>query len=127
MSNGERSGNTALVASSTARATRALAAAQRAVTRLEARGVPVTFAAVAEEGGVSLSYVYKNDAVAKRIRELRGMTSAPRKPRTSRNPSAEGLQTKLAAVVARNRELESEVTRLRAENRNLLSRMMKVP
>lgn len=87
----------------------------------------MTFAGVAKEGGVSVSYVYKNDEVARRIRALRGVAPQPQQQRPSKEPSALSLRTKLAAAVARNQELESELIRLKAENRTPLSRLMQEP
>lgn len=113
-----------LNAASQLRAAAALAAAHRAITLLDARGLPVTFAAVASEAGVSLAYVYKNETIAERIRELRAKPDARRPKTRNQVHSDRGLQTKLDAALARNDELEAENARLLRENRNLLSRLI---
>lgn len=108
------------------RSATAHAAAQRAITSLEARGKQVNFTTVAQEAKVSLSYLYKDEAIADRIRELRGIRRASSSK--SETPSTDrSLLTKLDAVVQRLQQLEAENTQLRIENRNLLSRLMNKP
>lgn len=101
-----------------ARSADSLARARRAIIALTARDVAVTFAAVAAEAKVSLSYLYKQPELASEIRQHR---SAPRpqpcQARAGRNPaSADSLRTQLTVAADRLRTLEREVRDLRAEN-----------
>ncbi|TFD84402.1 hypothetical protein E3T61_19455 [Cryobacterium lactosi] len=102
------------------------AAAQRAITSLDARGKQVTFTTVATEAKVSLSYLYKTEVLADRIRELRGSRRATRSHAEA--PSSDkSLLTKLNAAAQRVAQLEAENAQLQRENRSLLSRLMNKP
>jgi len=101
------------------RAADSLARARRAIITLNARGEPVTFAAVAAEAKVSLSYLYKQPELAEEIRQRRSTGQPPSHPYRGprRSPaSTDSLRTQLTVAAARLRELESEVRDLRAEN-----------
>ena len=106
------------------RAAEAHARAQRAITTLIAKGLAVSFAAVALHAGVSVSYLYKTDDLAQRIRESRQAGSRKQPERSARVSSDSSLQTKMDAVIRRNKSLETELASLREENRNLLSRLL---
>lgn len=103
------------------------AAAQRAITALHARGKAVTFPSVAEEAGVSISYLYKEEDLAERIRGIRSSTKPTARRPAAATPRERGLAVKLDAAVERIRELEQENERLKRENRSLLSRILDVP
>ena len=117
-----------LTASAQARAEAAKAAAHRAITALESRGMQVTFASVAESAGVSVSYLYKEAEIADRIKALRGSRpSHVRRRDADRSPSERSMATKLTMALERVGDLEREIDQLRRENRNLLSRLMDAP
>lgn len=102
-----------------ARSADSLARARRAIITLTARDAAVTFAAVAAEAKVSLSYLYKQPGLASEIRQRRSAVQArPRQGRVSGgNPaSAESLRTQLTVAAGRLRALEREVRDLRTEN-----------
>jgi glutamate 5-kinase len=116
--------NAALTTLARRRSSEKMAAAQRAITSLHAKGKEVTFDSVAAAAGCSVGYLYKNSELAARIKALR--SEAPRSVGSrAASPSSEGsLRTKLEAATRRNRALEAEVARLRHENRSLLSRVL---
>lgn len=98
-----------------ARAADSLARARRAIIALNTRGEPVTFAAVAAEAKVSLSYLYKQPRLASEIRQHR--PAGRPQPRQGRSAaSADSLRTQLTVAAQRLRTLEGEVRELRAEN-----------
>lgn len=109
------------------RAIDAEAASQRAITSLHARGLEVSFASVAREAKVSLSYLYKTDVLASRIRHLRGENQVQRAPRPDRSAAERALETKLAAALEQIHSLQKENEQLKKENRSLLSRVLDIP
>lgn len=100
------------------RASEALAASSRAITALEARGLPVTWEAVAEQAGVSTSYLRKHEQLSQRIQELRHVaTSAPpTPPRAASEATVRGLRNKVEVMSERLRRYDSENASLRSEN-----------
>lgn len=96
-----------------------LARARRAIITLTARDAAVTFAAVAAEAKVSLSYLYKQPGLASEIRQRRSAGQPQQRPGrvSGRSPaSADSLRTQLIVAADRLRTLEREVRDLRTEN-----------
>jgi len=55
-----------------------------ALRRLDARGVAITFAAVADEAKVDRSWVYSQSDLVEKIKRLREQTGGPLEPRPQR-------------------------------------------
>lgn len=100
------------------RSDEALAESQRAITTLQARGLPVTWEAVADAAGVSTSYLRKNATLSQRIRDLRPEAPAARLPTTqaTSDSAVRNLRTKVQVMSERLRRQEDELDSLRSEN-----------
>jgi chromosome segregation ATPase len=91
-----------------------------ALHRLDARGVAITFAAVADEAGVDRSWIYSQNDLAEEIKRLREETTGPLKPRPQRERASDAsLHVRLAAAQQTNAEQRDEIKRLRDEIRAL--------
>lgn len=85
-----------------------------ALRELENQGGPVTFEAVAAAAGVSRSWLYTQPDLRADIIGLRD--DRPQQPRASRSSaSTESLRARLSASLERNRELSTEIERLRRQ------------
>jgi hypothetical protein len=85
----------------------------------------VTLKTVAQEAGVSESYLLKHSELRDRIRSIAGESPSP--ARRSSQPSASALaatRTKLVILAERLKELEADVKYLRAENAALRGRFL---
>jgi hypothetical protein len=90
--------------------------ARQAIEQLHGQGDPITFAAVAATGGVSRTWLYRQDDLRELITRLRADNGAhPRTP-ASQRASQSSLRQRLQS--ARN-----ETTHLRAENTELRQRL----
>ena len=101
------------------RAVEALALSNRAITALEARGLPVTWESVAEAAGVSTSYLRKHDDLSKRIRALNqasGPVTVTSPSRAASDSVVRGLRNKVELMAERLRRYEAENASLRSEN-----------
>jgi len=87
--------------------------AEDTLRRLARRGEPVTFRRVAEQAGVSRSWLYRQDNLRRQIDHLRD-TAATRGPAlpSAERATADSLRQQLHTY-------RSEVARLRAENQAL--------
>ncbi len=91
-----------------------------ALRRLDARGVAITFAAVADEAGVDRSWIYSQSDLAAEIKRLREESSGPLQPRPRRERASEAsLQVRLATAQQMSAEQRKEIKQLRAEIRAL--------
>lgn len=102
------------------RSANAVAAAKRAIMALQSHGRPVSIRTVAEEAGVSESFLTKNADLRAQISALHTPTPRSRaRPGDAPSRKLAALQTKLDVVVGRLAELEAENKQLRDENANL--------
>ena len=91
----------------------ALRRTDEAINRLIKQGKRINFPCVAEEAGVSVTYLYKYNEIRERIEHLRNQqTQAVDKPA---QPQAATDNSK--AVIIYN--LKQEINKLRAENRGI--------
>jgi len=99
------------------------AAVREAIRRLDARGVAINFAVVAEQAGVDRSWLYSQRDLAVEIGRLREQTNGPLLPRPQQERASEAsLRARLAAAQQalngardENRELRSQIQDLRGE------------
>lgn len=85
-----------------------------ALRELQNQGGPVTFDAVAAAAGVSRSWLYTQPDLRADIIGLR--EDRPQQPRASRiSASTDSLRARLSASLERNRELSTEIERLRRQ------------
>lgn len=92
--------------------------AARALLRVSNSGSPVTFAAVAQEAGVSTNFLYRNETLRANIERARrgeGIRSSPDSP----EPERSGATVKLAVALRALEEARGEATILREENARL--------
>jgi hypothetical protein len=92
--------------------------AARALLRVSNSGSPVTFAAVAQEAGVSTNFLYRNETLRANIERARrgeGARSSPDSP----EPERSGATVKLAVALRALEEARKEATILREENARL--------
>jgi len=95
---------------------------ERAITLLRSRGERITPTTVAQQAGVSVSYLSSQPDIRDRIRQLAGSSAAIKpEPRSSSEAS---LRTKLEVVTDRLREMEDEVAALRRENAALRGELL---
>ena len=87
--------------------------AEDAVRRLARRGGPITFRLVAEEAGVSRSWLYRQDELRRQVEQLRDST----KSRDSNLPSAE--RATADSLRQQLHVYRDEIARLRTENQAL--------
>lgn len=87
--------------------------AENALRRLAKRGHAITFQAVAEEAGVSRSWLYRQPELCQEITRLRGSSPA----RTTSIPSAQ--RATADSLRQQIQTYRDEITRLRKENQAL--------
>jgi hypothetical protein len=91
-----------------------------ALRRLDARGVAITFVAVADEAEVDRSWIYSQKDLAEEIRRLRAETTGPLQPRPQRERASDAsLHVRLAAAQQTNAEQRDEIKQLRDDIRAL--------
>ena len=112
-----------LAAAAATRTAEATARARRALTRLRNTGQPITFVSVAENAGVSTSFLYQNTELRQAICDDR-RTCGPARTTGRSSATAESLRTKLEVALNRNRDLADEVAALRTENAVLRSSIL---
>ena len=117
-----------LTAASRLRGESSRARAERAITRMEARGADISFTLVAKEAEVSVSYLYKVPELAARVRKLRRSAGSMAETRRRDTTASERtLRTQLAAALSRVESLKLENARLLRENQSLLARVLDRP
>ena len=87
--------------------------AENTLRQLAKKGGPITFRRVAEEAGVSRSWLYRQDQLRAQIDHLRDTATS----RTSTIPAAERATTD--SLRQQLRAYRSEIARLRLENQEL--------
>ncbi len=87
--------------------------AEDTLRRLATKGGPITFRRVAEEAGVSRSWLYRQDQLRAQIDQLRQTPTSP----ASRVPPAERATND--SLRQQLRAYRSEIARLRLENQEL--------
>jgi hypothetical protein len=96
----------------------ARAKAVQALRELDRAGQPVTFARVAQEAGITRSWLYTQPDISSRIRQLRektdGAGSAGAIPAGQQATEA-SLRARLAAALDRNKQLADENARIRRQ------------
>ena len=96
----------------------ARARAIQALRELDRAGQPVTFARVAQEAGISRSWLYTQPDISSHIRQLRektdGVGSAGAIP-VSQQATEASLRARLAAALNRNKQLADENARIRRQ------------
>jgi len=100
-----------------------VAAASRAITKLESNGTSVSFTAIAREAGVSTDFLYRNAPLRKRISELRARPPLPESPVLER-PSSASQAVQIAALKESVTELRRQRDELRRENEVLRGELL---
>lgn len=101
-----------LIEASHQRRKMALERARRAIRRLDRTGQAVTFCAVADEAGVSRSWLYREPTIRAEIERLRASRPGPGRVPAAQRTSTESLHQRLEAI-------RGEISRLREENQTL--------
>ena len=91
------------------------AKAVQALRELDRAGAPVTFARVAQEAGISRSWLYTQPDISSQIRRLREKQMAPALARAipaGQRATDASLRARLAAALDRNKQLTDDNARL---------------
>jgi hypothetical protein len=108
---------------------------RQAIRRLDARGVAITFAGVADDARVDRSWLYSQVDLADEIRRLREQTQGPLRPRPQQERASDAsLRVRLAAaqqtigdVRRENEQLRAEIQALREEISRLRGELWEQP
>ncbi|MBW3579081.1 MAG: transposase [Actinobacteria bacterium] len=111
-----------LLTAAARRSTETRERAAEALRHLDASGTQITFAAVADEAGVSRSWLYRDPDICAEIQRLR---DANQESAQSRMPAAEratepSLRRRLETLLGDNRALRDENNKLREQIATLL-------
>ena len=96
----------------------ARAKAVQALHELDRAGQPVTFARVAQEAGISRSWLYTQPDISSHIRQLREKTDGAGSPGAipaGQQATEASLRARLAAALGRNKQLADENARIRRQ------------
>jgi Family of unknown function (DUF6262) len=113
----------ALKTAAVAKQLRAAEGLEKAIDKLIQTNEPMSFANVAREAGVSISYLYKYPAVKARVLELRNQqqqVGRSNKPQTASDASKLVIITELRAKI---RKLEADLAGLRKVNEGMAGRL----
>lgn len=113
----------ALKTAAVAKQQRAAEGLEKAIDKLIQSNEPMSFANVAREAGVSISYLYKYPKVKARILELRNQqqqVGKPNKPQTASDASKTVIITELRERI---KKLEADLTGLRKANEGMAGRL----
>jgi DNA repair exonuclease SbcCD ATPase subunit len=113
----------ALKTAAVAKQQRAAEGLEKAIDKLIKSNEPMSFANVAREAGVSISYLYKYPRVKARILELRNQqqqVGKPNKPQTASDASKTVIITELRERI---KKLEADLTGLRKANEGMAGRL----
>jgi hypothetical protein len=113
----------ALKAAAVAKQQRAAENLDKAINKLVKNNEPMSFANVAREADVSISYLYKYPEVKSRVLELRNQqqqAGKPRQPQTTSDASKIVIINELREKV---KKLEAEITKLRKVNEGMAGRL----
>jgi hypothetical protein len=108
-----------LKAAAQAKSEQKVAAASRAITKLDASGSSVTFASVAKEARVSTDFLYRTEVLKIRIVSIRSRGRALRATPSAESPSNASRDVQLGVLRMAVNELRQERDRLRDENERL--------
>ncbi len=91
------------------------AKAVQALRELDRAGTPVTFAGVAQEAGISRSWLYTQPGISGQIRRLRKRTDGVSAIPAGQRATGASLRARLTAALDRNKQLADENARLRRQ------------
>jgi septation ring formation regulator EzrA len=100
--------------------------ARGALIALHARGEEISYRTVAEEAGVSDSYLRKHPELSAQISALAGKFKPKAAPPSPTAATAASLRTKLTVTVERLKNVEEEARRLRQENEALRGEVLEL-
>jgi hypothetical protein len=112
----------ALKAAASAKQKRAAEALDAAISKLVKKKEVISFASVAKEAGISVSYLYKYPEVKARVTELRSQQSLitrPNKPKASDASRA----VIVGQLKGRIKDLEGEIVELRKANQGMAGKL----
>lgn len=112
----------ALKAAAVAKQQRAAENLDKAINKLVKNNEPMSFANVAREAGVSISYLYKYPEVKSRVLELRNQQQAG-KPHQSPTASDASKIVIINELRDKVKKLEAEITKLRKVNEGMAGRL----
>jgi Family of unknown function (DUF6262) len=92
------------------------ALASRAITKMDASGVQISFASVAKVAGVSTDFLYRSEALRNRIMSIRSSSRGPRQVPRAETASVASREVQIAELRTAIKELRTERDRLRQEN-----------
>jgi len=101
---------------------RAAESLEKAIHKLAQENKPITFAEVAREAGLSVSYLYKYPEIKERIEILRKQLKAD-KPTTAQKASDNSKTVIIYQLRERIKQLEAEVIGLRRVNEGIAGRL----
>jgi Family of unknown function (DUF6262) len=113
----------ALKAAAVAKQQRAAENLDKAINQLVKNNEPMSFANVAREAGVSISYLYKYPEVKARVLELRNQQQQAGKPRQPQTASDASKTIIINELRERVKKLEAEITKLRKVNEGMAGRL----
>jgi Family of unknown function (DUF6262) len=113
----------ALKAAAVAKQQRAAENLDKAINQLIKNNEPMSFANVAREAGVSISYLYKYPEVKARVLELRNQQQQAGKPRQPQTASDASKTIIINELRERVKKLEAEITKLRKVNEGMAGRL----
>lgn len=113
----------ALKASAVAKQQRAAENLDKAIDKLIQNNQQISFANVAREAGLSLSYLYKIPEVKERVSELRTQQRKTEKPHKSQTASEASKATIVYELRERIKKLEGEIRELRKINEGMAGRL----
>jgi Family of unknown function (DUF6262) len=91
------------------------AKAVQALRELDRTGTPVTFAGVAQEAGISRSWLYTQPDISGQIRRLRERTDGVSAIPAGQRATDASLRARLTAALDRSKQLADENARLRRQ------------
>jgi hypothetical protein len=113
----------ALKAAAVAKQQRAAENLDKAINQLVKNNEPMSFANVAREAGVSISYLYKYPEVKVRVLELRNQQQQAGKPHQPQTASDASKTIIINELRERVKKLEAEITKLRKVNEGMAGRL----
>lgn len=113
----------ALKTAAVAKQQRAAESLDKAIQKLIKNNEPMSFANVAREASVSISYLYKYPEVKARVLELRNQQQQAEKPRQSQIASDASKTVISNELRERVKKLEAEITKLRKVNEGMAGRL----
>jgi DNA repair exonuclease SbcCD ATPase subunit len=113
----------ALKTAAVAKQLRAAEGLEKAIDKLIQTNEPMSFANVAREAGVSISYLYKYPAVKARVLELRNQQQQVGKPNRPQAASDASKTVIITELRERIKKLEADLTGLRKANEGMAGRL----